>query len=433
MAKGTHCTILALGSRGDVQPSLALGVALKAAGYQVRVAAPSDCENWVKGMGLDYFRLTGNSSGFYGGAAGVALRERVRDQKAFQRFFNDYLGTFLDKLFMACWEACQDTDAIFCWPWTRVAPSLAQRLEVPLFIVSPSPVLYLPTTRFANPFQGPGDLPLGPLYNWWSWRWALPFTRIGQSQLDAWRQKTLGLAPQPWREEMSYLRKMPHLFGYSPAVLPKPWDWGKNIAVTGYWFLDHAADYTPPPELAEFLAAGDPPVAVGFSSQVGRDSKRVTAEVVEGLRRSGKRGILISGWGGVKGIDLPDTVHRVESVPYDWLFPRIAAMVHHGGSGSVSAVLRAGVPSFAVPFGYEQTLWGRRVAKLGVGVAPLVPNRLNADSFAGALRQVCDDGRIRDRAVRLADVIRKENGIGNAIGIVERTLEAHRRAPRKTT
>lgn len=424
MAKGSHCTILALGSRGDVQPLLALGLGLKAAGFGVRCAAPADFEDWVRELGLDYVRLTGNSSGFYGGAAGMAVRERMRDKREFVRFFDDYLGTFIDKLFKSCWDVCQDTDAVLCWSWTRVGPSLAEKLGVPLFVVSPSPVLHLPTFAFANPFQGPGDLPLGPLYNRLTWLLANPFTRIGQNQVDIWREKTLGLGPLSWSDELRQLRRLPHLFGYSPTVLPKPWDWGDRISVTGYWFLDQPIDYAPPPQLSDFLAAGEPPVAIGFSSQISRDVKRVTTAVIDGLRESGKRGILISGWGGLKGIDLPDDICRVDSVPYDWLLPRIDAMVHHGGSGSVSAALRAGVPSFAVPFGYEQRLWGQRIARLGVGVDPVLPERLTADTLASAICRVTDDERIRKRAAILAATIRAEDGVGVAVGIIERTLDA---------
>lgn len=427
MANGLHCTILALGSRGDVQPLLALGLGLKAAGYGVRFAAAEDFEGWVRELGLDYVRLTGNSTRFFAGPAGMAMRERLRDKREFVRFFDDYLGIFVEKMFKACWEACQDTDAVLCWSWTRIGPSLSEKLGVPLFVVSPNPVLHLPTFAFANPFQGPGDLPLGSIYNRLTWLLANPFTRIGQNQVNVWREKSLGLAPLSWSDELRQLRRLPHLLGYSPSVLPKPWDWGDDISVTGYWFLDQPIDYVPPPHLSDFLAAADPPVAVGFSSQISRDTKRITTAVIDGLRQSGKRGILISGWGGLKGIDLPDDICRIDSVPYDWLLPRISAMIHHGGSGSVSAALRAGVPSFAVPFGYEQKLWGQRIARLGVGVEPITPDRLTANTLAVAIRRIADDERIRKRADIFATTIRAEDGIGVAVGIIERTMDAHRR------
>jgi sterol 3beta-glucosyltransferase len=416
-----HCTILALGSRGDVQPLVALGVGLKAAGFDVRCAAPADFEKMVRECGLEFFPLTGNASRFFGGRAGIALRERTRNRREFLRFFDDYLGTFLDKLLVACWEASEGTDAILCWPWTRVGPSLGERLGIPVFVVSVNPVLHLPTRAFANPFQGPAQLRLGPLYNRLTWQLAVPFTRIGQRQIDRWRQNTLGLAPIPWRDELGALRHLPHLFGFSPAVLPKPRDWGDWIHVTGYWFLDRPATFTPPPPLEEFIASG-PPVAIGFSSQVGRDARHVTQIVVDALDQAEMRGILISGWGGLKGITLPDNVFAINNVPYDWLLPRITAMVHHGGSGSAAAALRSGVPSFAVPFGYEQGLWGRQIAKLGVGLDPITPDKLTVSKLAKAICRIAEDQTIRRRAAELGEIIRAEDGIGNAVRIIEQTL-----------
>lgn len=425
-----HCTILALGSRGDVQPMLALALGLKAHGHAVRVAAPADFAEWITGLGLDFFRLTGKSASFFSGPAGTAVRDRVRDPRQFQRFFDDYLATFLDKLLAACWEACQDTDAIFSWSWTRGAPSLAEKLRVPVFVASPTPVLHLPTFAFANPFQGPGDLPLGPLsplYNRWSWRWALPGTRVGQDRLNAWRTRSLGLEPCAWRDDLAALRRLPHLLGFSPTVLPKPRDWGPSVHVTGFWFMDQTRDYTPPADLAAFLTRGDKPVAVGFSSQVGKDARRVTQAVVDGLTRAGRRGILVAGWGGLKGVDLPDSILCVDQVPYDWLAPHVAALVHHGGAGSTAMALRAGLPNFAVPFGYDQALWGRGLARLGVGVPPIPAERLTADTLARAVDHMCDDPSVRHRAGRVQAAIAAEDGVQAAIAAIDRILATHPR------
>jgi UDP:flavonoid glycosyltransferase YjiC (YdhE family) len=417
-----HVTVLALGSRGDVQPLLALALGLKDAGFDIRFAAPVDFEAWVRAQGLDFHPLTGRASPFFGGAAGSAMRDRLRDKRAFGRFFQDYLGTFLDKLLVSAWDACQDTDAILCWSWTRAGPSLAEKLGVPLFVVGATPSLHLPTCAFANPYQGPEPPPLGPLYNRLSWRWAMPFTRVGQQQVDRWRQETLGLPVIPWKKELRHLQSLPHLFGYSPSVLPKPWDWDKHVHVTGYWFLDGPADYRPDADLAAFLAAGKPPVAIGFSSQVGKDSRAMTAHVIDGVKKSGQRAIMIAGWGGFKGLDLDENILRVDSVPYDWLMPRVAAMVHQGGAGSTSAAARAGIPNVAITFGYDQALWGQRIARLGAGPRPIPATKLSADQFARALDQMLDNPGMAQAARALADRIANEDGVGTAVGIIERGL-----------
>jgi len=289
-----------------------------------------------------------------------------------------------------------------------------------------SPVLHLPTREFSNPFQGPGYLPLGPLYNRLTWQWALPFTRIGQKQVDQWRQQNLGLPPLPWRDELKALRQSPHLFGFSPLVLPKPRDWADWVHVTGYWFLERPSDFQPPRELADFVAGGEPPVAVGFSSQVGRESSRVTQSVIDGLVHAGRRGILITGWSGLAGVKLPATVYAVPTVPYDWLLPRVSAMIHHGGSGSTAAAIRAGVPSFAIPFGYEQELWGRQLARLGVGAKPVSPARLTARGIAKAITKVASDAGMRARVQELGRRVHAEDGLGNAALQIAKILDARR-------
>ncbi len=419
---GRRITILALGSRGDLQPLLALGVGLARAGHRVRFGGPADVEAQTVALGLDFVAISGRSADFFGGPAGMAMRDRVRDARQFNRFFEDYLGTYLDKLLAKCWDAAQGSDAVLCWSWTRASVSLAEKLKVPLFVAGAAPVLHLPTVAFANPYHDPPRMRLGPLSNRLSWRWAEPLTRIGQTQADRWRQDTLGLPKLAWRDELRQLRRLPHLFGYSPQVLPRPWDWPRDAAVTGYWHLPPQPGYAPPPELAAFLAAGEAPVAIGFSSQVSKASRRISAEVVRGLDLAGRRGVFISGFGGLRGIDLPASVLRVESVPYDWLLPRVAAMVHHGGCGSTASALCAGTPSFAVPFGYDQALWGDRIARLGVGRAPLFPDDLTATSFARALDRLLGDPALPARAQRLAERLAAEDGVGNAVRLVERAF-----------
>lgn len=420
-------TILAIGSRGDVQPLVALAIGLNKAGFQVRCCAPSDFEGYVRSHGLEFYALTKNVSNFFGGLAGIALREKMRHAREFTRFCDDYLATFLDRLLVSCFEASLDADAIMVWPWTRIGPSLGERLGVPVFIVSANPVLHLPTRGFANPFLGPQWLRLGPLYNRYTWRWALPLTKMGQPAVDRWRHNTLGLSPISWKDELQLLRGMPHLFGFSPTVLPKPSDWDEWIHVTGYWLTGDSEPFRPPAELDEFLRSGEPPVAIGFSSQVGRGSARVTQIMVDALERAGKRGILITAWGGLNGAKLPTSILAINQAPYDWLLPRVAAMVHHGGAGSTACALASGTPSFAVPFGFEQSLWGQRIAKLGAGVAPIYPDHLSVRRVANAIRKISEVPSYRARAAQAAERIRQEDGVGNAVRLVTRRLEQKRR------
>jgi sterol 3beta-glucosyltransferase len=209
-------------------------------------------------------------------------------------------------------------------------------------------------------------------------------------------------------------------------VLPRPRDWAPWVDVTGFWFAEAAADYVPPPGLRAFLAGGPPPVAIGFSSQVVRDGDRLARAVTEGVAQAGLRAVLLGGYGALARVEPSANLCPVPSVPHQWLFPRTAAVVHHGGSGSTAEALRSGVPNMAVPFGYDQPLWGARLAALGVGPAPIAADALTADALAAALRQLTTDAGMRAQASAVGELIRSENGLGRAVTTVLAALDGVR-------
>jgi UDP:flavonoid glycosyltransferase YjiC (YdhE family) len=211
---------------------------------------------------------------------------------------------------------------------------------------------------------------------------------------------------------------MPVLYGYSSHVIPKPSDWGEDTHVTGYWFLDPVDEWTPPAALIEFLEAGPPPVFIGFGSMSSRKPEETTDLIVEAVGRARQRAIILSGWGGLQRSSVPDTVFMVDSVPYPWLFPRVSAVVHHGGAGTTSAGLRAGVPSMVIPFFGDQPFWGQRVAALGVGPEPVPRKKLSVERLAQAIEEAVTDERMGRRAAELGAKIRAEDGIGRAVAVV---------------
>ena len=236
------------------------------------------------------------------------------------------------------------------------------------------------------------------------------------------RQQVLDLPPAPlagpYRSASTH--GCPILYGYSPAVIPPPADWGADVHVTGYWFLDPTPDWSPLPALAAFLEAGPPPVYIGFGSMSSRNPQETADLVVGALARTPQRAIVLSGWSGLYMADLPDTVFMLESVPYDWLFPRVAAVVHHGGAGTTALGLWAGVPSIVIPFLGDQPYWGRRVAEPGVGPAPIPRKRLTAEGLAGAIQRAVSVEAMRQRAAELGARLRAEDGVARAVEVVGR-------------
>ena len=188
--------------------------------------------------------------------------------------------------------------------------------------------------------------------------------------------------------------------------------------MTGYWFADSPIGWEPSPGLLAFLDAGPPPVYFGFGSMTSGDPEGTLKAILKALELTRQRAILLSGWGGLgEGYKLPDYAYAVQSVPHGWLFPRMAAVVHHGGAGTTGAGLRAGVPSILVPFVADQPSWARRVAELGVGPRPIPFRQLTAERLADAISQATSDDAMRERARRMGARIRAEDGIGAAIEV----------------
>jgi UDP:flavonoid glycosyltransferase YjiC (YdhE family) len=232
-----------------------------------------------------------------------------------------------------------------------------------------------------------------------------------------------GLPPvSGWPFDTRDGRPTPIFFAFSPSVVARPHDWGPDIHVTGYWFLEPEVGWQPPALLARFLEEGPPPVYVGFGSIVARDPRGLVEVTLEALAQTGQRGILSPAWAGLEAGDLPDDVYLLDAAPHMWLFPRMAAVVHHGGAGTVGAGLRAGVPNVVVPFTSDQPFWGRRVSALGAGPQPIPERRLTADALASAIARAVGDEAMRARAQALGKRIRGEDGVARAIAVLEGCL-----------
>ena len=320
------------------------------------------------------------------------------------------------------WLAAQGADAIVYHPKTLGGHHIAEKLGVPAFLSLPVP-MYSPTCVFPNPALPVGNL--GGFFNKLSY---VAFLRLITApyhrMINRWRRETLRLPPRSFTASDLWLRGRPvrRMYCYSPHVVPDPADWDGSSAATGYWFLDGPDSWRPPAELVEFLASGPPPVYVGFGSMAGRDPEKTTSVVLAALKDSGQRGVLATGWGGISSSDVPDTMFVLGAAPHDWLFPRMAALVHHGGAGTTGAGLRAGKPTIICPFFGDQPFWGRRVAALGVGPKPIPQRRLTADRLAQAIHLATTDDGMQRRAADLGEKIRAEQGVARAVRIISNEL-----------
>lgn len=416
--------IITLGTRGDVQPYIALGKGLKAAGHEVTLCACSSFESFITEHGLSYAYMNDEIIQMIQSSTGGAI---VEDADSLFGMFKVYLRlmkmvTPMQRKIMAeSWRAAQECnpDLILFHVKGLGGPHFAEKLGVPSMLAFYLPI-YTPTSEF--PAAGLPNWNLGAWYNRLTYWLIVKVTALACNKyIKPWR-KEVGLPPLSSKADTVHTNageRIPVIYGYSEHVTPRPAEWPDDVKVTGFWFLDRLDDWRPPDDLQAFLDAGEPPVYVGFGSIAGRKPKRTAQVVVEALQRANVRGIIASGWGGLDASQLPETIFKIEQAPHDWLFPRMAAVAHHGGVGTTSAGLRAGRPTVACPFFGDQPYWGSRVHALGVGPKPIPQKKLTPDNLAAAIREAATNPDLRKNAEALGEKIRAENGVKTAVEFIE--------------
>lgn len=414
--------ILTAGSRGDTQPYIALGLALQKAGCRVTLAAFENYRAWIEGFGLDFFAVRGDVTKAAQDFAGVEAMQADNPLKVILSFRRlQALAFALQEDFFT---ASADADAVVYHPGAAVGYFAAQRSGVSSVLAAPFPMTptraYPALIFYSSPLAGRAtNLLTHKLFERVMWMVAAGPVK------QFWKQR-FGRAPEnfgcPYPRQIT--RRLPTVTSLSPQVFARPSDWPEHAHADGYWFLDGEPDWSPPAALLDFLAAGPKPVYVGFGSMGSRDGAQTARQVIEALQQAGRRGVLATGWQGMQAVgELPESIYLLESAPHSWLFPHMAAVVHHGGAGTTAAGLRAGVPSVLVPHANDQFAWGRRVFELGAGARPLPRKQLNAARLAAAIDAALQPG-VQSAAAALGEKIRSERGADAAAQVIIDSLNA---------
>ncbi|MEV4347484.1 glycosyltransferase [Actinoplanes sp. NPDC049596] len=376
------------GSRGDVAPFTGLGRRLQQAGHEVALAAHDRFADLVRAAGLEHRPLPGDP---------VALT-RARTAAPSPEEAHAVFAAFLDELGEGIVSAvAAGTDVVLsAFGPAPLSRAVADGHGLPSAGVFLAPGV--PTAEFPPP-GWPGKPAAGNLA---AGREALARSSTLYAGVLGRLGARLEIVSPSW----------PVFHGYSPAVVPRPPDWPANVRVTGYWWPASSTSWRPPPALVEFLWAGPPPVFIGFGSMT--PSREQLAEIVAAaVERAGVRAIVQAGWAGLGAPS--DRLLSIGEVPHEWLFPRVAAVVHHAGAGTTGAGLRAGVPAVAVPVLVDQPFWADRLHRLGVAPRPLPMAELTAGELAAALRSCLDDPSYRERAADLGHRLRAEDGAAPVI------------------
>ncbi len=417
--------LLTSGTRGDVQPFIALALGLQSAGYRVRVAAHASERQLVENRSLPFALLESNPSELlmqpewesalvFERGWGGGLRASLRFMRAARPLYERMLET--------AWQACQGADTVIVGLPTLWGEHIAEALKVPCVYALLQPISR--TTAFPSALL-PFRASFGPIYNrlshlileqalWQPWR----------SILNQWRRGNLGLpkAPLLGLSPRLYAQETPVIYGFSARVVPPPADWPAWHQAVGYWFLEHPDSWRPPQALEHFVQAGAPPIYIGFGSSAGRISKEVITLIQSTLQSTGLRAVLSLPGEVEPGPLATDLLFPTQEVSHEWLFPRMAALVHHGGAGTTAAGLRAGVPALILPQYADQFFWGERLAALGVSPQPISLRSLNLEKIALAFSQITEDKQMGANARSLKKEILREAGVQRAVEIIRQVV-----------
>ncbi|WVO17804.1 hypothetical protein L204_105502 [Cryptococcus depauperatus] len=429
-------TCLTIGSRGDVQPYIALCKGLQAEGHTCKIATHGEYKEWVEGHGIGFESVGGDPA---------ELMQMCVDNGMFTvSFLKEGLQKFrgwLDDLLNSSWQACQGSDLLIESPSAMSGLHIAEALQIPYYRAFTMP--WTRTRAYPHAFAVP-EHQRGGSYNYMTYTmFDQIFWRAISGQVNRWRRHVLKLESTNFDKMEQH--KVPFLYNFSPTIVPPPLDWTEWIHITGYWFLDKADEkqdekkWAPPEGLVTFIdkahEQGRKAVYIGFGSIVVSDPEEMTRCVVKAVVESGVCAILSKGWSdrgtkakgepsgnpdGADGVKYPPEIYAIDSIDHGWLFPKIDAACHHGGAGTTGASLRAGIPTIIKPFFGDQAFWAERVESLNVGSAI---RKLTSQQLVTALIKATTDDKQIAKARVIGEMIRRENGVARAVEAIYRDLE----------
>ncbi|KAI9744456.1 MAG: hypothetical protein M1818_001985 [Claussenomyces sp. TS43310] len=437
-----------VGSRGDVQPFVALGKTLKSTyGHRVRLATHPTFRTFVEENGLEFFSIGGDPAelmafmvknpGLMPGMDSLKSGDVGKRRKG------------MEEILLGCWRSCIEAgdgtgapthtsteedstsfsaginmeaspterpfiaDAIIANPPSFAHVHIAEKLGIPLHLMFTMP--WSPTQSFPHPLANIQSSNTDTnMTNFLSYALVEMMTWQGLGDLiNRFREKALGLEAISliWAPGVLTRLRIPYTYCWSPALIPKPKDWGQHISISGFYFLSLASSFTPDTTLSSFLANGPPPIYIGFGSIVVDDPRAMTNLIFEAVKRAGVRALVSKGWGGLGSDELaaPEGIFMLGNVPHDWLFKHVSCVVHHGGAGTTAAGIALGKPTVIVPFFGDQPFWGNMISRAGAGPPPIPFKQLTAEKLADAITSALEPLTL-EKAQGLGEQIREEKG-----------------------
>ena len=407
-------TMLTIGSTGDVRPYILLGRELVSRGHTITIATFSHFQNLIEKEGLGFFPLSGDAEKLM-----ASIMSPSSNSLTYLPRLERALKSVAPQLIQDMSDSCASADAMICNFFGSVYYSIAEKYKIPCIQTQFFP---MDPTR-EQPISPVSSQRLGAFLNESTYKLGyLLISSVERRYVNPWRKQN-GISPRRIRSYPDYRaggHSIPVIYAVSPLIMPRPADWGPNIRMSGFWFDESPVSWLPPPDLEDFISRESvPPIYIGFGSMTGRNMKKLMAIVLHSLHASNIRAVVDLGWSGVQ-LKSNHAVYFSHYIPHDWLFPRVRAVVHHGGAGSTAAGLRYGKPTLVIPFAGDQSFWANRVWKSGCGPRPISRDQLNIHNMTKAL---LDLNNHCSRYTQAAEIIMKglsqEHGVSTAADMIE--------------
>jgi sterol 3beta-glucosyltransferase len=403
-----HIAIATVGTRGDAQPYVALGTELIRRGHRVTLVTHEDHRELAESNGLGFRSVCGSFKALLNSPEGVAWLESGANLRRYMQTFRAVFVPVADAWMDDFDGALTDCDGVLVHSFAMGAQVVATRRKLPMVVLSPFaavPSKALTVVGLPLPLIGPWlDK---KLFGWFlDQAWS-----IADASIERYLARFGQTRPPRSFRQVVLESGAGHLHLFSPTLLARPADWPACAEVTGFCFLDTHKDWRPGAQLEAFLNAGQAPIYVGFGSMTGMDPAALAEMTRKAIDQAGCRAIVAMGWGGMAGFQSSDRVMVVDEAPHDWLFPRMAAVVHHCGAGTTAAALRAGKASVAVPFFGDQPAWAALLVKFGVAPPAIAKQKLTAERLAQAIIAVTSTESFSAKARALGETIRAEQGL----------------------
>ncbi len=413
-------SILTLGTRGDVQPYIALSKELISRGHEVVICTGESFQDIIIKNGIEFYKAHSDLMSMLNTPEGKAVMSGgLKNFKAAMAYAKNVVNPAFRKTLDDFWEASKKTDAIIYHPKALAAPDICVKLNILCISMPPVPITY-PISEFPC-LAISANKNFGKAINKLTYKFMKIADASSMKEINDFRIKTLNL---PKRKAGIYAYKInnkeiPIIYPISSYLFKDVHSWNDKVFLPGFFFLnDHELNLSP--EIIDFINKGNKPIAISFSSMPLKNPDFFKQNLLKALKLSGDRTIVLTGNSEIYFENEPE-IFCTKEAPHTKLFPLCKGVVHHGGVGTTASALYSGIPQQIIPFSVDQPFWASRLFKLGYALKPLYETSLNYKDLANAFINMSDKNII-SKSKEISNMIINENGVKRAVDYIENIM-----------